>query len=354
MDYLRAILIPFRPVSLVMIGVFATAITFLIWVASFAAITGLWALVAALLLNVWVLKYCYVVLEHVADGATEPPVMDVDMLSPFEMRPWLQGALLAAGVILCLKLGGQTGTVVAIVLLAALPASVALLGMGENVFQAMNPLAWWRVAIGMGPLYVALLCLLAALAMVLPLLLGAKLPVFFKVAALLIGELAFFSMTGSGIWLRRRQLGFEPSRSPERAAARQEGERLRERARMLDEVFEQVRLGKHVSATAPLARWFAELEPELAARDGLHIAERTLQWKQPGALNAIGSTLVRHLLRFGRPDAALAVFRMFRAQHSQFTMDSAADLRTLADYAESIGKDDLAQSMRLETPVFRP
>ena len=35
-------------------------------------------------------------------------------------------------------------------------------------------------------------------------------------------------------------------------------------------------------------------------------------------------------------------------------MDSAADLRTLAEYAESTGRDELAQSMRLETPVFQP
>jgi hypothetical protein len=35
-------------------------------------------------------------------------------------------------------------------------------------------------------------------------------------------------------------------------------------------------------------------------------------------------------------------------------MDSAADLRTLAEYAESVGRDELAASMRLETPVFQP
>jgi hypothetical protein len=35
-------------------------------------------------------------------------------------------------------------------------------------------------------------------------------------------------------------------------------------------------------------------------------------------------------------------------------MDSAADLRTLAEYADSTGREALAQTMRLETPVFRP
>ena len=50
-------------------------------------------------------------------------------------------------------------------------------------------------------------------------------------------------------------------------------------------------------------------------------------------------------------DVALAIFEMFRQQSARFTMDSAADLRTLAEYAESVGKEELAQSMRLETPI---
>jgi hypothetical protein len=35
-------------------------------------------------------------------------------------------------------------------------------------------------------------------------------------------------------------------------------------------------------------------------------------------------------------------------------MDSADDLRSLAEYAESHGEDELAGSMRLETPVYQP
>jgi len=35
-------------------------------------------------------------------------------------------------------------------------------------------------------------------------------------------------------------------------------------------------------------------------------------------------------------------------------MDSISDLRTLAEYADSQGREALAQSMRLETPVIHP
>jgi hypothetical protein len=58
-------------------------------------------------------------------------------------------------------------------------------------------------------------------------------------------------------------------------------------------------------------------------------------------------------MRYGRPEAALAVFEILRKK-APFTMDSVSDLRTLADFAESQGREELAQSMRLETPVIHP
>lgn len=346
MDYLRAILVPFHLTSLVLVVVFAPIIAFFLS-------GGLWSLFAAVLMQIWVLKYCYVLIEHLADGAREPPVMDADMLSPFELRPWIQLAILVAGCALCARLGGTAGDVLALLLLAALPASIALLGMGENAFQAINPRAWFRVMRGLGPLYLVLLAALAAFTGIVLWLGDSPLWLMIEVAIGLLLQIAFFSLIGSSIWLRRRELGFAPSRSPEREAARAEAERTKLRAAMLDEVFQQVRIGKHVDATAPLARWMSDVDGELAARDALHVAEQAVSWKIPGALSPIGSTLIRHLLRFGRADAALSIFESFR-RVSPFTMDSAADLRTLAEYAESLGKEELARTMRLETPIHHP
>ncbi len=48
------------------------------------------------------------------------------------------------------------------------------------------------------------------------------------------------------------------------------------------------------------------------------------------------------------------MFEILRTRAPNFTMDSAHDLRTLAEYAESNGREALAQSMRLETPVYHP
>ena len=354
MDYLRVLLVPFRPTSLFMVAAFSLLITFFLWAAALLGMMGLLALIGVIVLNLWVLKYCFALVEQLADGATEPPVMDLDMLSPFEQRPWIQAAVLVAGAALCWKVGGNAGIALGVVLILVIPAQTALIAMGDNIIQAMNPLAWYRVIRGLGPLYLALLGALALIAGICVLLARLSLWTLIDVVILLLCELGYFGLMGSCIWMRRQPLGFEPSRSPERAAAREETERVKLRARMLDEVFESARIGKYVDATAPLAKWLRDEDNEHAVRDSLFVAERALNWQLLPALNPIGSTLIRHLLRFGRPDAALAVFEMFRQRSAQFTMDSAHDLRTLAEYADSVGKESLAQSMRLETPSVHP
>jgi hypothetical protein len=348
MDYLRALLVPFHPTILILVAVFALLMSYFLTAAAH------WGVLAFIFLHVWVLRYCFVLIEHMADGAREPPVMDMDMLSPTDIRPWVLTGFLVAGAMFARWLGEPAGYYVGTVLLLILPAIVALLGMGDNLFGALNPVSLWRVISGFGPLYFALLGAFFGLGAVDTLARKLDWWRFFEVSITLLSEIAFFSLIGSCIWLRRRQLGFEPSRSPERTAARAEHERVRERAKMLDHVFEQVRLGKHIDATAPLAAWLRDADAEIAVRDSLYVAEQALQWKLPLALNPIGSTLIRHLLRFGRPDAALGIYEKFRRVSQQLTLDSAPDLRVLAEYAESVGKAELAQSMRLETPVYHP
>jgi hypothetical protein len=347
MDQSRILLVPFHPTNLVMVGIFGVLMTLCL-------AGGLYGLFGVMFLQVWLLKYCFVLVQHLADGAAEPPVMDMDMLSPFEIRPWVQGTILMGGAWLCFLIGGKAGVALGVVLLAILPATIAILGFGEHPWEAVNPLTWYRVIRGLGPFYVALLVALVVVAAIGMLLRKIELWSVVEVAIALWCELAFFGLVGASLYLRRKQLGFEPSRSPERAAARAEMERLKLRARMVDDVFQLVRIGKHVDATAPLALWLRDTDAEHVSKDSYFVAEQALRWDSLPALNTLGSTLIRHLMRYGRPDAALAVFEILRTRATNFTMDSVADLRTLAEFAESQGREELARSMRLETPVIHP
>ncbi len=347
MDHLRVLLVPFHVTSLILIGVFAILF-------SIFDMGGLYGIFASIITQIWVVKYCYVLVEHLADGATEPPVMSTDMLSPFEVRPWVQIAIIIAGAVLCVKVGGVVGILLGAVLLALLPASIAVLGVGEPFYQAVNPLMLLRLIRGLGPYYLLILVSIPVYIGILLLLQRLDVWNLGLHAAGLICEISFFGLIGGCLFLRRRELGIEPSRSPERTAARAEAERAKLRSRMLDDVFQQWRIGKHVEATRPLARWMSSLDGETAALDAQFVAGQVLQWDGTAGLNTIGSTLIRHLLRAGRPDAALAVFGRLRERSPTLTLDSPDDLRALIDYAENTGREELATSMRLETPVMRP
>jgi len=347
MDHLRVLLVPFHPTSLILIAVVATLL-------SFFGFAGMFGMLGSAILQIWVVKYGYALIEHIADGATEPPVMTMEMLSPSEVRPWLQVGLIVLGVTACKAIGGDAGLALGVVLLLLLPASVAVLGLGEAYHHAVNPLMLFRVVRGLGPYYFAILLAFPVYLGLLYLLslLGAWNLLWY--AAFLACEISFFSLIGGFLYLRRNQVGVEPRRSPERTAAREEHEREQLRARMVDEVFQQVRIGKHVDASRPLARWLSGLDGETAARDARHIAGQMLGWGSDAALNTLGSTLIRHLLRAGRPDAALGTFEKLRQHAPAVTLDSADDLRALAEYADSVGRGELASSLRLETPIYRP
>ncbi len=347
MDHSRVLLVPFHATSLILVAAFSVLFAFF-------DIGGMFGLAASLLAQIWIVKYCYVLLEHIADGAPEPPVMSTDMLSPFEIRPWVQLAIVIAGAMACAALGGKAGVVLGAALLVLLPASIAVLGVGEPFYQAVNPLMLFRLIRGLGPYYLLILVSIPVYLGILVLLARWGAWGLVRHAATLLCEISFFSLIGGCIYLRRREVGYEPSRSPERTAAREETGRMKLRARMLDDVFQQARIGKYVEATRPLAQWFRTLDGETAARDAQFVAAQAIGWNMPAGLNTIGSTLIRHLLRAGRADAALLVFERLRQREPTLTLDSADDLRMLIEFAEGAGRDQLAASMRLETPVFRP
>lgn len=353
MDYLRVIKVPFQPTTLTLAAVVTPIASFLVW-GLLNTPGGLVAIIGLLFLQFWIFNYCFTLIERVADGVFVAPVLDNNMLSPFETRPWIQVGLIVGGSVLCWRIGGRAGALLGIMLVLWIPLSIAILGFGERARETLNPVTLFRLARGLGPHYFVLLAAMLGGALLLVALLVYEPPTFLGVAAVFFYQVAFSALVGGAMYVRREQIGYAPSVSPERAQARAESEREARRAQMLDTVFANVRMGKHVDATAPLAEWLRDADAEEATRDSHHVAEKALSWGNPAALNTIGSTLIRHLLRFGRPDAALAVFERLRGKSAGFTMDSAPDLRTLAEFAQSSGREDLAASMRLETPVFHP
>jgi hypothetical protein len=347
MDLARILLVPFQPTVLMLVAFFSVVLA----ICSQGAIIGVFGIV---FVSIGFFQYCFEVLEHVAEGRREAPVFDQQMLSSLNWRPFLLAAVIAGAFWGCILLKQPYREPAWFAFLLVLPACIAVLGLGDKWYQAVNPVRLALVIKGIGPYYLLMLILSAAFDF-----LTIKLTDSLTWSVLVFAIIQFnfllqFALIGGVVYLRRAQLGWEPTKSPERDAEVAERERQARRARMMDEVYQKVRVGRHVDATKPLADWFVDHLAH-ALQDTAYIVEHARNWDSPGAFGPIGSTLIRHMLKAGKPDVAITVFTALRREFPGLRLDDPGDVSLLADYAQSTGRARLAEALRADmTAVTRP
>jgi hypothetical protein len=227
---------------------------------------GLMGIVLALLLLIWLFNYAYVLLEQIANGAREPPVLAVEMLNPVnEHRPLLQLAivLLVYGTLRLLAHHLSDALAVALNVLAfiALPASIGALGIGTSFLQAINPMALWHIVQSLRMTYVAIVGVVLTYGLGLSLLAAdSLLPSWMLIVLAQFAWLSVFSLIGGSLYEQRHVLGHEAIDTPERRAARVRWLLDRERARFMDTVYGEARGGN-------LAGAWQTIERELALQD---------------------------------------------------------------------------------------
>src|SRR5579863_5702037 len=111
---------------------------------------GLLALPALVLMTLWLLNYGFVLLEAIANGAGEPPVLAIEMLNPVhEWRPAFQLAVVLMLAVLLSALAvfvdGRLAGALAILCLTALPASTAALAVSSSIWQSLDPAVLWQI-----------------------------------------------------------------------------------------------------------------------------------------------------------------------------------------------------------------
>jgi hypothetical protein len=253
---LRYLALPARLSGLLFMGAMLVGFTL-------AARAGLLGIPLGVILVSWLLKYAFILLEHVAHGSREPPVLALEMVNPAsDQRPLIQFGIAIIVYFVLRLLARYLGTAALLVLealaLAALPASIAVLGIGDRFWQALHPGTLWHVIRTLGPRYGAIVAVGLAYAYSLTLL-APVLPGLVITAAALYAWLSWFALIGGCLYEERDMLGFTPTHTPERTADRQEQETERERSRFIDGVYGQARGGNLRGA------WHT-LERELAAR----------------------------------------------------------------------------------------
>ncbi len=255
-NFLHYLLLIARPTVLFLVG--ALTLGFVL-----AVNAGLVGVVLELLLVLWLFNYGYVLLEHTANGAREPPVLSIEMLNPVnEYRPLLQLAIvvMACGALWLLARNLSVALALALGVLAfiALPASIGALGVGNSILQAINPLALWHIVLSLRMAYVVIVVVVLTYGVGLSLLASASLlPSWLLIVLAQFSWLSVFALIGGALYEHRHVLGHEPIDTPERRAAHAQGLLDRERARVMDTIYGEARGGNLAGAWQTIERELA-------------------------------------------------------------------------------------------------
>jgi hypothetical protein len=237
--------------------------------------SGFLGLPMAALLSLWLFNYGFVLLEGIANGRREAPVLAIEMLNPVnEWRPMVLMAIVFVVITLLglvlLYVDARLALALAIVCFVALPASTAALAVGSHTWQAINPVVLWHIVQSLKFSYAAIIAVVLLYGVIDWQLLSADFTSWSLLdsggvssgswAAVLWGLFAWlslFALLGGGMYEHRVELGHDATDSPERRDELRQAEINRERTKFLDRVHAQARGGNLPGA-------WATLEGELA------------------------------------------------------------------------------------------
>jgi hypothetical protein len=263
-------------------------------------------------------------------------VLDINMVNPLnEQRPLVQlfiiGLLTGATFWTYSAMGAFPAYVLATVFLAALPASVAILGLEGNIFKALNPYAWAHMIKGLGSLYLTVLALILLGFLIIYTLGGLELWPSIRIAVGMFGILSVFSVLGGAIFERREQLGIQTWTSPEQEAEKQRREDHAQNEKLIHDAYGLMRAGHHVKCWEVLQRWLSEHGHAVDAYPWL--CESVASWDDPRYLNRLTEELIERLLMLKRTGEALDLVAKRLRLEPAFRPKTAASTLSIAQLA---------------------
>ena len=316
---------------------------------------GLVGIPLALILTSWFFKYAYILFDHTVRGFDEPPTLDIGMLNPFEeQRPLAQ--LVIAGLIYAAVNFAQRmlGTAVAMTIAVAagllLPASVAILGLEGNALKAAYPVAWARMVMGLGPMYVLVLAIICGYALLIVMLERGDLWLPAQIAIYMFCILSVFCVLGGALYERRDHLGLETWSSPERTQERHARQDLRLSETEVLDAYGQMRAGSHTDAWQRLQSWLTARGN--APEDYRWLCGRVADWGDPRYITRLTEDYVDRLLKLKRNGEALDVVAARLADDPSFRPKSAAATLQIARIAiGGGGAPRLARALLADFPA---
>ncbi|MGB6452604.1 MAG: hypothetical protein WBE92_17785 [Steroidobacteraceae bacterium] len=346
----RYILLPLRPAPLILVALFTVGLRLAIGT-PLMGMMRLMGIPVAVILVSWFFKYCFVLLDAAIAGEDEPPVLSLEMVHPFdEQRPLAELVLIAVG---CMIVGfvrsvaGWPGLILSgAVLLAALPASVAVLGISANPFHAASPVALAKLIRELGRHYAWLVLATLALGAGLYALVRADAPLVLTLAMGQLALLFVFALIGGAVHENRLMLGLSIRTREEWRAERELREHVLERRHMLDRSFAQLRLGRTKDSWSEIERWIAiHGRGERGDAEFDALIASTMKWEPPVVTDRLVSDYLDRLL--GEQDNGRALETLARrlASHPSFRPARPEQAKRLRELAALAGNRALCREL---------
>jgi hypothetical protein len=353
---LRFLIYPLRGGSLALIVVFSLLLTL-------AGAGGLLGLPLALIVLSWFFKYGFVLLDHAADGSTEPPTLSLDMVNPAnEQRPLaflaVAGAFYALTKLLTPSIGEGGVAALRVIGVLVLPAMLMVQGATQSVPRSLDARALVVMIFKTRMSYLMVLGVLVVmygfvrglLALVpdaeLPHALPLPLVETIRLSLLMYAWLACFSLAGGVLYEHRDDLGLEPAHSPEQTAAKLDRDRQHELDHLADGIFAEWRGGSFANAWARVEAHVRASETPLDTM--IELYQRAATWSDQRLAHRLAQEVLPKLLSARRTGEALDIVRARVRNDPQFRPLLAAETLRLAELARDAGDRPTARTLLRE------
>lgn len=310
-----------------------------------AAQAGFIGIPLALTLFSWFFKYAYALLDSVAHGVDEPPVMSVEMVNPLSQRPLAQLAVCGGAVAAVLWTDGALRWALIAFFVATLPASVAILGVTGNIVQALNPWALVTVVRKLGRCYLEIVAACVVMGILLILVLPTSLWLIAKLCVAQLAILSVFNLIGAALYERRDALDIDVTHSPEKNQELREQERQRQRSRMIDAMYTQARVRKYEAMDAIQKEWLDAASQQELEIDVPFIVTSAVSWDDQRALARIAAPGILQLHAGKSTTDALDSLESALNCDSTFQLGNVKATVELAELAKAAGRRALARKI---------
>ncbi|NND64831.1 MAG: VanZ family protein [Gammaproteobacteria bacterium] len=339
----------------------AITFTLLIYLAVKASVLGL-----ALLIFIapGFIKYQYKITQRVAAGRKRPPVASVNDLTPFTGLHFVIHLVLFVGAVVWLNDQQTEWSQPLVIFLAVIfPASVAIMAMTDDIFQAFNPIRIVKVIARVAKSYVVVLLFILALRLLqLQILAHSDLEILSLFIAL-YASLVIFAGVGKLLRWHEHELGLEVISSVAYTNNTDRQSTEKQRTQATDEIFQLFQVDEGWKA-------FVEIEKQLSLDNhSLPSYELIMQsmhdWEKQGNLAAgwASQFAIRYVQRLlsavddnqeqsdsNNQHRALELVERRLRRDRNFKLPTALASQ-LAEYAKSIGHSDTAVQLVYDAEV---